>query len=483
MLVIAIGSVVVVVVWALWNARRLERERRQVCAHVQPDEVWQRAHDDKVARIAAFLRHRDSDRPLVLRKRVASHQVPKAADLKYSDDALDIRDLDRILDIDPVARTCTAEPGVTFIDLVAATLELGLVPILVPEFKTITIGGAVAGCAVESMSFQEGGFHDGCLEYEVITAKGEVLVCTPDNEHALLFQMMHGTFGTLGVLSKLKFKLVPAQPFVKVSYQKFTSLAAYKAAIWHHYQARDMDFMDGIVHAPDECVLSLGRFVDWAPFTNRYDWTKAYCESTNTLAEDYLKTADYFFRYDRGVTSVHPKSTLGRLLFGKFLGSSQVLELAARAHWLLGTTKPTVTVDVFIPFSKIDAFIEWCTAEFGFFPLWVVPYRRGHDYEWISDGFFKTLNDELFVDLAIYGMKQQDEKNHYKIIEDKLLEMGGVKTLISHNYYSEQDFWKTWNKSNYDAVKAKTDPNNVFRDLYSKTCRATWGIEGETASP
>ncbi len=34
-------------------------------------------------------------------------------------------------------------------------------------------------------------------------------------------------------------------------------------------------------------------------------------------------------------------------------------------------------------------------------------------------------------------------------------------------------FWKTWNKPNYDAVKAITDPQNRLRDLYTKTCLLT----------
>jgi len=61
-------------------------------------------------------------------------------------------------------------------------------------------------------------------------------------------------------------------------------------------------------------------------------------------------------------------------------------------------------------------------------------------------------------------------------MEDKLQEIGGLKTLISHNYYSEEDFWKTWNKDNYDKAKARTDPGNIFRDLYSKTCKAAMGL-------
>ena len=31
-------------------------------------------------------------------------------------------------------------------------------------------------------------------------------------------------------------------------------------------------------------------------------------------------------------------------------------------------------------------------------------------------------------------------------------------------------------KRNYDAVKAITDPDNVFRDLYTKTCKAAMGL-------
>jgi hypothetical protein len=47
--------------------------------------------------------------------------------------------------------------------------------------------------------------------------------------------------------------------------------------------------------------------------------------------------------------------------------------------------------------------------------------------------------------------------------------------LISQNYYSEDEFWRVWNKPNYDLMKAIVDPNNIFRDLYTKTCKASQG--------
>ena len=55
--------------------------------------------------------------------------------------------------------------------------------------------------------------------------------------------------------------------------------------------------------------------------------------------------------------------------------------------------------------------------------------------------------------------------------------MSSIKTLISYNYYSEDEFWRTFNKANYDAAKAVTDPDNVFRDLYTKTVLAARGLD------
>jgi FAD/FMN-containing dehydrogenase len=438
----------------------------------RPEPASGAEHERKVERVAAQLRqHRGG--PVSLRKRTVSHQVPKAGDLKYSDRTIDVGDLDQILELDAQRRICAAEPGVTFVDLVAQTLRHGLVPTVVPELKTITVGGAVAGCSIESMSFRHGGFHDSCLEYEVITGRGEVLTCRPDE---LLFQMLHGTFGTLGVLSRLTFRLVPAGPFVHLTHERYRRLDDYLAAIDRRRRAGDIDFMDGIIHGPDQHVLSVGRFVGEAPYHNAYDWLKVYHVSTRRRREDYLRTPDYFFRYDRGVTNVHPRSFLGRLLLGKLLGSSEVLRLAEHLRRFLPTERPTVTLDVFVPFGKVPAFFEWYRRTIDFFPLWCVPYRPTRRYPWLSDEIHARNQDGLFVDLAIYGCKQRRGQNYHALLEQELLELGGVKTLISHNYYSEGDFWKVFNRANYQSVKARTDPDNVFRDLYDKTCRAARGL-------
>jgi hypothetical protein len=446
--------------------------------HTPEGALLNARHAEKVARVSEQLRRRKSTTPLSRQKRAVSHQVPKVHDRKHTDEKVNLLDFDEIIEIDLDRRICIAEPGVPFCRIVDRTLPLGFVPIVVPELKTITIGGAVAGCSIESMSYIYGGFHDTCLEYEIITAKGEVLTCTPDNERSLIFQMMHGSFGTVGILSMLVFRLIPAKPFVHLRHETHTSIDGYLASIWSHFESRDVHFMDGIIHSPSHLVLCVGNFTDSAPYTNRYDWLKVYYQSTAARSEDYLKTPHYFYRYDQGVTNVHPKSFIGRLLLGKFLGSSQILRLAEKLRWLLlSDDRPDVTVDTFIPFSRLKEFLEWYATDFGHFPLWVVPYARVHDYEWLTDSFWAKTKDTLMVDIAIYGMKQRGGTNYYRLMEEKLQELGGIKTLISYNYYKEDEFWRIFNRTNYDAVKAITDPDNIFRNLYEKTCRAAMGLE------
>ncbi len=430
-------------------------------------------HEQKLNRICKFLKERKSKAPLTLKKKSVSHQVPKPKDKRFTDEKLDVSDLNDILLIDPEKRICVAEPGVTFFDLVNETLKYDLAPMIVPEHKQITVGGAVAGCSIESMSYKYGGFHDSCLEYEVVTAKGDVITVSP-TKNSLIFQMMHGTFGTLGIITKLKFRLIPVKKFVKMNYERYSNFRDYRLAIFKHYKNKDVDFMDGIIHSPNEYVLSVGNFVDDAPYTNSYNWIKSYFLSTKKRKEDYLKTVDYYWRYDKGITSAKP--FLIRLLFGKMLGSTTTLRLAQTFHKIIPPSIIPITVDVFVPFSKSTEFMNWYKKEINHFPLWCVPYKRMRNYEWISDELFKKAKDELYLDLAIYNMKRKNPERYYRMLEEKLMQIGGLKTLISNNFYTEEEFWQTWNKKNYDKVKKIMDPDNILRDLYDKTCKAARGL-------
>jgi hypothetical protein len=271
--------------------------------------------------------------------------------------------------------------------------------------------------------------------------------------------MQHGAFGTLGVICSVKFRLMPVRRFVQLKYERVRSMGEFLATAEALAADDSVDFIDGFVHGPTSFVLNVGRLCDEAPYTHRWK-LRAYCPSTARRHEDFMGLADYFFRYDHGVTRMHP-----------ILSSTQLLMLAKRAAWLL-PKRPSVTVDVFVPFSRVERFFDWYRRTFDFFPVWCVPYRRVRDYEWLSRRFYTGMKDALFLDLAIYGMKQRPGQNAYRELERGLQDVGGVKTLISHNYYSAEEFWQIWNRQNYERAKALVDPSSLFGDLYTKTCQA-----------
>ena len=430
-------------------------------------------HDQKVKRITEILRNRKSKEPIAFTKSSVSHQVPKP-DAGKKVQSIDISDLNEILNIDVKNKVCIAEPGVTFSDLVKETLKHNLVPYTVPELKAITIGGAVAGCSIESMSYKYGGFHDSCIEIEVVTAKGDVLECTRENMNKDVFGMVHGTFGTIGIITKLKFKLYPAKQYVHLEYVKYDSLKGYSEAIWQHYTKKDVDLMDGIIHSPKKFVLCIGTFVGKAPYTNSYEWMRIFHKATLKREDDYLKTYDYFFRYDAGchwiARNYGLENPVLRFLFGKFfLPSTRMLSLARKFSFLLNRKKPDVVVDIFVPFSRLEKFMEFYNKEFDFFPLWMVPYKIEKPYPWINPNHLKGVKDHLFIDLAVYGMKQRGNKDYYRLMELELMKLRGIKTLISHNSYSREEFWSIWNRKNYYMAKKATDPDSIFGDLYDNT--------------
>jgi len=433
-------------------------------------------HDQKVKSVAsAIAKLSEMNSQVKIRKSVDSHFVPNPYNKRDRLPKIDISDLTEIIDIDVAQRTCTAESSATFADVVAATLKHGLIPYTVPELAGITLGGAISGCSIESMSYRYGGFHDSCIEYEVVTGSGEIITCS-QNSNPLLFNMLHGSYGTLGVITKIKFKLLPAKKFVKMEYKKFSDFSSFWTELKDRCNGGDHDFVDAIIHSKSEFVICLGRMTDEAPYLSSYKWLNIFYKSTSARTEDYLTIEDYFFRYDtecHWLTKTVPlmETKPARLLFGKIvLGSTKLIAWSRRLKKIMKLKKrPEVIVDVFIPSQRFEEFFKWYENDFDFFPLWVVPYRAPELYPWLDDEYARRMGGTLFIDCAIYGKKNSDpEVDYSELLENKTTELGGIKTLISRNHFSEEEFWKIYNAENYHRVKAETDPNGVFLDLYKK---------------
>ena len=448
-----------------------------------PDEVL-KTHNAAVEHVARQVKEaRRLGVPYKKLKKSPSHFVPDTHVKAKKAPAIDITSFNDILEINVEERTCTAQPGVTFHDLVRATLPYGLVPHTVPEHKGITIGGAVSGCSLESMSFRHGGFHDTCVEYEMVSGEGDVRTCSRESSPEL-FDMVHGAYGTLAVLTKLKFRLHLARPFVRMDYRLFSRFDEYWEFLQERCEAQEDDFIDGIVHGPDRCVACIGNMVDSAPYTNQYDWLKVYYKSTLKLRQDYLTTTDYFFRYDADLhwlTRTVPllEHWLPRLVVGKaVLGSTNVIRLTRNFLPLfrIGKRRPDLVVDVFIPHLRFGEFFDWYAKSFDYWPLWIVPYRAPNLYPWLADEHTQRMGSPFLIDCAVYGMgNNEPDRDYSELLEKKVFELGGIKTLISRNHYDRETFWSIYSKPRHDAARKRLDPDGVFGDFYEKMNPLTAG--------
>ena len=203
-----------------------------------------------------------------------------------------------MLAVDPQAGWVEAEGMVTYEALTAACLKQGVMPAVVPQLKTITLGGAVAGVGIESSSHRYGLVHDTVLELDVLLGDGRVVTCTRDNEHADLFFGFPNSYGTLGYALRVKAKTVPVRPYVHLAHLDYFDGRLYFQELEKRLRARGADFFDGTVFAPDKMFITEAHFVDKAPYTSDYSFERIYYQSIARKRDDYLKIADYIWRWD-----------------------------------------------------------------------------------------------------------------------------------------------------------------------------------------
>jgi FAD/FMN-containing dehydrogenase len=234
---------------------------------------------------------------------------------------IDLSPFDTVLKVDPAAGTVEAEGMVKFVDLVDATLPHGTMPAVVPQLKSITLGGAVAGVGIEASSFRHGLVHENIVAMDVLTGDGRIVTCTPDNEHAALFHGMPNSYGTLGYALKLTMRTMPVQSFVTLAHRRFGSAETFLRAMTADLADRSIAFLDGVAFAPDELVLTEGRLVDAAPYASDYTFERIYYRSLRERTVDFLTVRDFLWRWDtdwfwcsRNVGAQHPwlRRLLGR---------------------------------------------------------------------------------------------------------------------------------------------------------------------------
>jgi FAD/FMN-containing dehydrogenase len=439
-------------------------------------------HAQKTARLlSAFASARSAeDRALGLSKKTSNLFRDRARRRPR----IDLAHFDEVIAVDPGRRIVEAEGMTTFVDLADATLALGTMPAVVPQLKSITLGGAVAGVGIEATSFRHGLVHDAIIAMDILTGDGRIVSCTAHNEHRDLFHGFPNSYGTLGYALRLTARTLPVKRYVRVDHARHANADHFFDDLERACAEDEVDFVDGVAFDHGDLVLSRGRFVDEAAWTSDYTFERIYYRSLREKPVDYLATRDYLWRWDtdwfwcsKNVGAQRP--LLRRLLGRERLNSityQKIMRFNARWHVtgmvnrLRRVHSETVIQDVDIPIAHAAEFLDFLHAQVGILPIWICPIRAPEPDATatlyplpqatmsINFGFWDTVTSHEARPAGFVNRR----------IERKVSELGGIKSLYSDSYFTEDEFWSIYNRPAYRKLKARYDPTGALGDLYAK---------------
>jgi FAD/FMN-containing dehydrogenase len=361
-------------------------------------------------------------------------------------------------------------------------------PLVVPQLRTITLGGAVTGLGVESTSFRHGMPHESVVEMDILTGTGEVVTARPDGEHADLFAAFPNSHGSLGYATRLRIELQPIASRVALRHVPFGDLDELAAAIdaviaGGTWAGRAVDAMDGVMFAPGESYLVLAGFTDEPGETSDYTGREIYYRSLRERRSDLLTAHDYLWRWDtdwfwcsRAFGAQHP--VLRRLwparyrrsdVYHRILRLEERYGVAARVdRWRGRPASERVVQDVEIPTERTAGFLRWFAANVPMSPVWLCPVRpRVPGRLW---PLFPLRSGRSYVNVGFWGAvpagRAAGATN--RAVERAVADAEGRKTLYSEAFYDRETFDRLYGGDTYRAVKERYDPDHRLTGLYEK---------------
>lgn len=436
----------------------------------------------KQALISQFKQLNAEHQPIGLNK----HTSNLFRNRRRMSNGMNVSQFNQVILVDPVNLFAIVEGMTTYEDLVNECLKYNCLPTVVPQLKTITVGGALAGCGIESSSFKYGLMHESVSEFEVLTGDGRVVLCTADNEHSDLFFGFPNSYGTLGYALRIGIKLYPVKPFVKLVHERFTDPESYFSALndccLNNRGNGRLSFIDGVAFSRDDLYITSTEMVEQAPYISDYTYMAIYYRSLKQRTEDYLTIYDYIWRWDTDwfwcsnvFFAQHPvvrfilgKKRLNSASYGRIKHYFAHNKVAQWIYNIVCTKSESVIQDVQIPIKNAVDFFNFFENEIAINPIWLCPTMSCHSTRKFD--LYSMTPDALYVNFGFWDFKEyRHEEGYYnRKIERKVAKLSGIKSLYSNSYYTESEFWAIYNKNTWQRLKNLYDPNDVLRSLFEK---------------
>jgi FAD/FMN-containing dehydrogenase len=411
-----------------------------------------------------------------------------ASDIRH----LDVEAFRHVIHVDPKSRTAVVGGMTTYEDLCEATLPHGLMPLVVPQLKTITLGGAVTGLGIESTSLTMGMPHESVIEMQILTGDGRVVIATEGGEHKDLYRGFPNSYGTLGYSLALTIELMETKPYVHLRHFAFNDPKSCMDAIAEiaekgEYKQHKADFVDGTAFSTKELYLTVGAFSDKAPWLSDYTGLEIFYRSQQNTREDFLTVKDYIWRWDtdwfwcsrpfgvqnKAVRALWPKKYRRSDVYRKLVGLDQKYGLTSKIYERTGRPQQEMVIqDIEVAVSRGREFLEFFEKNVGMNPVWMCPLRLRGDRTW---PLYPLKPGEVYVNFGFWGgvpLPRGEHDGYYnRMIEEEVSALGGHKSLYSTSFYGEDEFRERYNGPAYDKLKSEYDGGGRLLGLYDKCVR------------
>jgi FAD/FMN-containing dehydrogenase len=429
--------------------------------------------------------------PVRLAKRTSNLFRPRTPTLTPG---LDVSAFSGVLDVDEANRTADVLGMTTYEDLVAATLPHGLVPLCVPQLRTITLGGAVTGLGIESASWRNGCPHESVLDLDVLTGDGRVVTASATNEHADLYRGFPNSYGSLGYALRLRIELEPVTPFVRLRHVPCGDAAGLAATIAQvvaqgEHEGELVDYVDGTVFSSTESYLTLASYAETSDREpSDYTREQIYYRSIQQRPEDVLTTHDYLWRWDTDwfwcsrafgaqnpvLRRLWPKDRLRSDVYWKLVALDRRTSFSSRLTAARRQPpREQVVQDIEVPVDALPEFLEFFHREVGIAPVWVCPLRKRDPHAswplYELDAATTYVNVGFWSTVAVPPGVDPHEGRVNRRIEQVVTDLGGHKSLYSTAFYDRDEFARLYGGMRYERLRGGYDPQGRLPDMWTKT--------------
>jgi len=389
---------------------------------------------------------------------------------------IDMRQFNKILNIDSKNKQVTVQPGIVWRDLQKAIDPYNLSVKIMQTYANFTVGGSISvNC--HGRYIGHGPIISSVIQLKIITASGKIITANR-KENTDVFNAVIGGYGGIGVIIEATLQL---EDNVKVERQtKLVSVEKYNDFFNNDIRNnKNVIFQNGDLYPPNYDVI------------NNVAWVKTNKKLTDTTR---VTPENQNYRFEPKLIEIISWGSFGKWIRRKIIdpivySSEKVVWRNKEASYDVLELEPTsreeqtyVLQEYFIPFKNIQSFIPKMKTIFNKYNVNIINVSLRHAYP-DKESYLSWAREEVFAFVIYY--KQGTDAESKKIVKkwtvemtDAILSENGSWYLPYQPHASIKQFRQGFPNSNkYFEIKNKLDSlhrfNNKLLDKYNPYIQKT----------